>query len=220
VLVRLSHTSLEYTTNVITTQNILEDLYILLLPISTVWNLHMSTRRKIAVLGIIAFGSSSVIIACFRLIPLLELNSSPDTSWVLGKMIIVAALEIQFAVIAVNLPSLKALWMRYTGGSSAGTGPDKSNSQGYKLSTLEKKGEVELSKSRKRKSRGTRGSITCLERGITSTESEEELFQMNRNDLQVPHQGKNDGSGAIKVTRDIEVRSSKHDEDYVQGVDF
>jgi hypothetical protein len=179
----------------------------------------MSTRRKIAVLSIIAFGSSSVIIACFRLIPLLELNSSHDTSWVLGKMIIVAALEIQFAVIAVNLPSLKALWMRYTGGSSAGTGPDKSNSQGYKLSTLERKGEIDLSKSRKRKSRGTRGSITCLERGISSTGSEEELFRQ-RNDLQLPPHGVREGVGAIKVTRDIEVRSSKQDRDYLQGVDF
>jgi hypothetical protein len=177
----------------------------------------MSTRRKIAVLGVIAFGSSSVIIACFRLIPLLELNSSPDTSWVLGKMIIVAALEVQFAVIAVNLPSLKALWMRYTGGSSIGTGQGKSNSKGYKLSSLDRKGVSELSKSRKRKSMGSRGSITCLERGIPSTESEEELF---RNDLQSPLQGKHEVAGAITVTKDIEVISTNQDRDRIQGVDF
>jgi hypothetical protein len=76
-----------------------------------------------------------------------------------------------------------------------------------------------LSKSRKRKSRGTRGSITCLERGISSTGSEEELFRQ-RNDLQLPLQGVHEGAGAIKVTRDIEVRSSKQDRDYLQGVDF
>jgi hypothetical protein len=60
-------------------KNILEDFYILVLPISTVWNLQMSMRRKIAVLGVIAFGGSSVIIACFRLFPLLELSDDPDT---------------------------------------------------------------------------------------------------------------------------------------------
>jgi hypothetical protein len=100
--------------------NILEDFYILILPISTVWNLQMSLRRKIAVLSVIGFGSSSVLVTCFRLIPLQELNTSPDVSWVLSKMVVVAALEIQLAVIAVNLPSLKALWTKLTGGSSSG----------------------------------------------------------------------------------------------------
>jgi hypothetical protein len=181
----------------------------------------MSTRRKIAVLSVIAFGSSSVIIACFRLIPLLELNSSPDVSWVLGKMIIVAALEIQFAVVAVNLPSLKALWMRYTGGSSAGTGPDKSDSKGYKLSDMDGKG-AGASKSRATKSKGSRGSLTRLERGISNTESEEELFRQNRQSLQLPLQGGPADMGAIKVTKNFEVRSTKQDreQDYAAGEDF
>jgi hypothetical protein len=185
----------------------------------------MSMRRKIAVLGVIAFGSSSVIIACFRLIPLLELNSSPDVSWVLGKMIIVAALEIQFAVIAVNLPSLKALWMRYTGGSSAGSGPDKSNSKGYKLSDMGgTPGLVGASKSRATKSKGSRGSLTRLERGISNTESEEELFRQNRpGSLQLPMQGQNEGLGKIQVTKNFEVRSTRQggeQADGVAGVDY
>jgi hypothetical protein len=188
-------------------QNILEDFYILVLPISTVWNLQMSTRRKIAVLSVIAFGSSSVIIACFRLIPLLELNDSPDTSWVLGKMIIVAALEIQFAVIAVNMPSLKALWMRMTNGSSAGSGPDNSNSKGYKLSGLKRNG-TGAQWSKGGRSKGSRGSITRLERDIASTESEEELFRQGRTSLQLPIQGRQDSTGAIKITTDIDVQSS------------
>ncbi|KAF1352738.1 hypothetical protein EJ07DRAFT_23355, partial [Lizonia empirigonia] len=95
--------------------NIVEDIYILVLPISTVLSLQMSTRRKVAVLAVISFGASAVLVACFRLIPLFELNSSPDLSYVLGKMIIVAALEIQLAIVAVNLPSLKALWNKMTG---------------------------------------------------------------------------------------------------------
>ncbi|KAF9700116.1 hypothetical protein EKO04_001590 [Ascochyta lentis] len=60
--------------------NILEDVYILVLPISTVMNLQMSTRRKIAVLSVISFGASAVLVACLRLIPLFELNSSPNLS--------------------------------------------------------------------------------------------------------------------------------------------
>lgn len=193
------------------TQNIFEDFYILLLPISTVWNLQMSTCRKIAVLSVIAFGSSSVIIACFRLIPLFELNSSPDTSWVLGKMVIVAALEIQFAVIAVNLPSLKALWMQYTGGSTSGSGQGNSKQKAYRLSSLERKGGGNSGTrwGTGGRSKGSRGSITMIERGITSTESEEELFRQGGTSLQLPIQGKGDEAGRIKVTREVNVKTSE-----------
>lgn len=141
-----------------------------MLPISTVLGLQMSTNRKIAVLAVISFGASAVLVACFRLIPLFELNSSPDTSYVLGKMVIVAAVEIQLAIIAVNLPSLKALWNKITGGSSAGSQPLYSNQRSYKLSTVK-------SSSKLRSNGFSRGSITRLEHDVRSTESEEELFK-------------------------------------------
>jgi hypothetical protein len=169
----------------------------------------MSTRRKIAVLSVIAFGSSSVIIACFRLIPLFELNSSPDTSWALGKMVIVAALEIQFAVVAVNLPPLKALWMRITNSSSSGSGQANSNQKAYKLSSLERKGGRDSRWGTGGKSKGSRGSITMLERGVPSTESEEELFRQAGTSLQLPIQGKDESLSGIKVTREVNIQSSE-----------
>ncbi|KNG46212.1 integral membrane protein [Stemphylium lycopersici] len=95
--------------------NILVDLYLLMLSISTICNLKASKRKKLAGLRVTAFGSISVIIACLRIPQLLALASSTDKSWVMGEMIIVASLEIQFAIIAVNLPSLKILWIRYIG---------------------------------------------------------------------------------------------------------
>jgi hypothetical protein len=180
----------------------------------------MSMRRKIAVLSVIAFGSSAVIIACFRLIPLLELNSSPDTSWVLGKMVIVAALEIQLAVIAVNLPSLKALWMRLTDGNSSGSGPSNSRQKGYKLSSMERDDTSKSAMGGRGKqwgkggrSKGSRGSITRLERNITSTESEEELFRQGGMMLQMPIQGTKNDASAIKVTTDVNIRSTEKNED-------
>tara|TARA_R110002003_G_scaffold116_28_gene10315 strand:- start:16403 stop:16957 length:555 start_codon:yes stop_codon:yes gene_type:complete len=171
----------------------------------------MSLRRKIAVLAVIGFGACAVIIACFRLIPLFELNSSPDTSYVLGKMVIIAALEIQFAIIAVNLPSLKALWMKLTGGSTTDSGQGYSGQKGYKLSSMERKarstsgvGAYASGQGRSAKSKGSRGSITRLERG---TESEEELFRQGGTALKLPVQRMPmDGSG-IKVTTDVNVRS-------------
>ena len=87
-----------------------------------IWNCQISFRRKVAVLSVLTFGSISVVIAICRLIPLLELGSPSaepiDTSWILGKMIIIAALETQFAIVAVNLPSLKKLCSNFTGEES------------------------------------------------------------------------------------------------------
>lgn len=120
----------------------------------------MTLRRKIAVLSVIAFGASAVIVACFRLIPLLELYTSPDASWVLGKMVVVASLEIQLAVVASNLPSMKALWLHWTRASAESSG-GQSGEGGIKLGSVERRG-------------GKRGSVTVLERG-GGNESEEEL---------------------------------------------
>jgi hypothetical protein len=129
----------------------------------------MSLRRKIAVLSVISFGASAVLVACFRLIPLLELNSSLDFSYVLGKMVIVAAIEIQLAIIAVNLPSLKALWAKVTGGSSAASAKYYAGRQkGYRLSALSSKGKSD---------KASRGTITRMEHNVPHTESEEELFK-------------------------------------------
>ncbi len=95
----------------------------------------MPLRRKIAVLSVIGFGSSSVLIAMLRFIILHKLGSDPDISYVLGEMVIVAALEIEFAVIAVNLPPMKALWNRLTGGPTSASGPDGySGAKAYRLS--------------------------------------------------------------------------------------
>lgn len=122
-------------------QNIITDVIILVLPISTVLSLHMPLHRKIAVLCVIGFGSSSVLISMLRFIILHKLGSDPDISYVLGEMVIIAALEIEFAVIAVNLPPMKALWNRLTGGTTSASGADGysgpngySGAKAYKLS--------------------------------------------------------------------------------------
>lgn len=155
----------------------------------------MSTRRKIAVLSVISFGVSAVLVACFRLIPLLELNSSPDVSYALGKMVIVAAVEVQLAIVAVNLPSLKALWSKITGGSSIGPEPYYSQQRSYKLSTLRS--------SKGRGNRVSRGSITRMEHNMRSTESEEELFKQAAGLRRASH---NPGIG-ITVTKEVTVRN-------------
>jgi hypothetical protein len=111
--------------------------------------------------------------------------------------------------------------MKYTGGSSVGTGPEKSNSRGYKLSDMDGKGGG-ASKSRATRSKGSRGSITRLERGMSNAESEEELVRGNEESLQLPIQGGLMDLGAIQVTKNFEVRSTRQDRGlgYVAGEEF
>ncbi|KAF2443445.1 hypothetical protein P171DRAFT_330911, partial [Karstenula rhodostoma CBS 690.94] len=94
--------------------NIIIDFYILCLPISTIWGLQMTLRRKITILPVLAFGLISVTVAIIRLPVLVSVSSgTTDSSIDVGKMVIVASFEVQFAIIAVNLPSLKPLWNKF-----------------------------------------------------------------------------------------------------------
>ena len=176
-------------------QNVITDLIILVLPIRTIWNLNMSRRKKIAVTGVLGFGASSVVVAGCRFIVLVELGATKDASYVLGKMVIVAAFEIQLAIVAVNLPAMKALYSGMTGGSSRDQSEPISGSNGYKLSSMD---------TRAKRLRSTKNpAAPVVDVSITrhmASESEEELWQRE-------HQGK------VQVTKTVEIKSFQSDSD-------
>lgn len=93
----------------------------------------MSRRRKAVVVGIISFGSLSVVTALCRFVVQKQLIAEHDTAFIMGRMIIVAGLEIEIAVIAVNLPALRSLFTKIVGSSH-----DLTYGQGdaHKLSSL------------------------------------------------------------------------------------
>ncbi|KAE8353447.1 hypothetical protein BDV28DRAFT_148027 [Aspergillus coremiiformis] len=158
--------------------NIVTDLIILTLPISTVLALQMSRKRKAVVLGIICFGSFSVITALCRFAILKQLAVDPDISFVLGRMIMVAAVEIEVAVIAVNLPGMKFLFS-----PPAGRSHDRSvepSSDVYRMAALQPRASSEQKDRR------------CL--GATLTGSEEELLRRT-------------GGTNIKIMTNVDVTS-------------
>ncbi|CAO2654610.1 Nn.00g113430.m01.CDS01 [Neocucurbitaria sp. VM-36] len=150
--------------------NIAMDLYILILPISTIWSLQMTFRRKITILSVLAFGLVSVIVAIIRLPVLVSVTSmKTDASVDVGKVIIIAAFEVQCAIVAVNLPALKALWTKLRGAGSSSGSKDPASQRKYKLSSM----DTGLpGRSKKNHSIGV---VTSLERGLSYNESEEEL---------------------------------------------
>ncbi|KAF1365050.1 hypothetical protein EJ07DRAFT_162026 [Lizonia empirigonia] len=156
--------------------NIAMDFFVLFIPITTIWVLQMTLRRKVTILFVLAFGLVSVTVAIVRLPVLVSVTSmKTDASVDIGKMIIVAAFEVQCAIVAVNLPSLKPLWTQVRGRLSSTGSRDPSSQRPYRLSPM--KGDT--------KKRASVGSITRLERGRGSNESEEGLFQQNKGQSQL-----------------------------------
>lgn len=158
----------------------------------------MSRRKKIAVTGVLGFGASSVIVAGCRFIILAELGATKDPSYVLGNMVIVAAFEIQLAIIAVNLPAMKSLYSGMTGGSSNDQSEPISGSNGYKLSSMDARGKGRRSTT-SRKNLAAPVVDVSITRHMAS-ESEEELWQR-------------EPQGKVQVTKTVEVRSYQSDTD-------
>lgn len=158
----------------------------------------MSRRKKIAVTGVLGFGASSVIVAACRFIVLAELGSTKDPSYVLGNMVIVAAFEIQLAIVAVNLPAMKALFSGMTGGSSNDQSEPINGSNGYELSSMEAKGK-RLRSASSRKNQAAPVADVSITRHMAS-DSEEELWRREQ-------------QGKVQVTRTVEINSFQSDTD-------
>ncbi|KAL4919423.1 hypothetical protein BDW62DRAFT_199734 [Aspergillus aurantiobrunneus] len=184
----------EYVVQMVPTAlNAFSDIVILIIPVPTVLNLQMSTRRKIAVLGIICFGSLSVVTALCRFIVQKQLISEPDSSYIMGRMVIVAGIEIQIAVVAVNLPALRSLFTSVLGSSHDASNYGQYNQRGaHRLSSLQSRSQGQ----RKGFTLSSRKSATRDNFGATLTGSEEELMRQ---------QG--DSANKIHVVTNVDVAS-------------
>ncbi|KAH6851565.1 hypothetical protein BKA58DRAFT_326344, partial [Alternaria rosae] len=149
--------------------NIFMDLYIICLPIPSVLTLRMNLRRKVTVISVLAFGIISVTVAILRLPVLISVSSmKTDLSIDAGKMIIVASFEVQCAIVAANLPAMKALWRKVRGKYSSAGSYERSKEKPYRLSSMRR----ELWNKR-----ASMGTITRLEQGLTGNESQVELVE-------------------------------------------
>ncbi|KAL7770355.1 hypothetical protein CFE70_000289 [Pyrenophora teres f. teres 0-1] len=131
-------------------RNVLLDIYVFILPIPTLLGLHMPTKRKLAVLSVFLFGGSSVIMSCIRFHSVVHVQSLVNTSKNIGEVMIVVALELNLAAVAVNLPSIRAIWVKgwngRRGGAEARTGALNgiSKRQTYTVSHGDNQGGVEM----------------------------------------------------------------------------
>lgn len=160
------------------TLNMCTDLCILVLPVPVICNLQMTLKRRLTVIAVITTGGSAVLVSGLRAIIMFEFGSSPDFTWTLGEMVIISNVEMQVAIFAANMPSLKAfytLWRKHQLGP--GEGVEGGYSSGPKANTSRLQDGVKLP-SRRNLSRANRGMDDKgqIAATLTTTEIVEELF--------------------------------------------
>lgn len=116
----------------------------------------MSVKRRLQVLAVITTGGSSVIVSCLRLIVIQRFTVTDDFIWEVGNICIVSAAEMEVAILASNMPALRALWKKcrgdtltstgrskYTPSGNARTGDDDTRGGSHQLSNLFSKNRAE-----------------------------------------------------------------------------
>lgn len=161
--------------------NLFVDVCIFILPLPTILTLQMSMHRRLMVLAVITTGGSAVLCGGLRAIILFEFINTTDFTWSLGKMIIISAIEIDMAILAANMPALKAFfrcWQQDKLGP--GQGRNLVASTGAKPTSGSRSHAMELNSGLSRSKTG--GGVVTVSSGarerLPSTESEEELWDL------------------------------------------
>jgi len=154
--------------------NTLLDFYVFVLPIPTLWKLQMPFRRKLAVISVFAFGGAAVIMGLIRFHSLVAVQSLFETSRGIGEIIIVAALELNLATIAVNLPAIRSIWIRNSSNQSTSRGSSHihSNSHHHKSNI------TSMNSNRAQESRELANFSKPTTNSLVNTESQEELWRV------------------------------------------
>ncbi|KIY02690.1 uncharacterized protein Z520_01155 [Fonsecaea multimorphosa CBS 102226] len=181
------------------------DCIILFLPVTVFWGLQMSWRRRLAVYSVITMGGVVVVVSGLRLVVVNQFATNPDFTYILGRMILISAVEIQVGIFAANMPGIKAFYSIWRKGelsvsgtkkSSQGSAGVVSSGQAHQLATLwnrsgnRNKGEED--------DKATEGDGDGSERRLTRSRSSAELYT-------------GDGKGQISIATEYAVAD---DEDF------
>lgn len=122
------------------------DVFILILPLPIVFSLQMSSKRRMTVLAVVTTGGSAVLVCGLRGIVLVEAATSPDFTFTLGKLLVMLNCELQVAIIAANMPSLKTFytcWRQQMLGPGQGIGAESLDTRSRRLAS-KSLGDIEL----------------------------------------------------------------------------
>ncbi|RAK95953.1 uncharacterized protein BO80DRAFT_417794 [Aspergillus ibericus CBS 121593] len=90
--------------------NCATDIAILVLPIPSVWRLHLSRMQRVSLVGIFLLGSLSCVFGLVRLGTMISERNSVDATWALANVAIWSTAEPCLGITAACLPTLRPLF--------------------------------------------------------------------------------------------------------------
>ncbi|MCJ1323476.1 hypothetical protein MMC10_000136 [Thelotrema lepadinum] len=93
--------------------NVALDIYILALPIRSILNLQLPTRKRIGILVVFSTGLFALLASAISLYYRYELTYGPDTNWNEGAFVASAAVEINVAIICSSMPGCSSFAKHY-----------------------------------------------------------------------------------------------------------
>ncbi|KAJ5613302.1 hypothetical protein N7510_006496 [Penicillium lagena] len=80
------------------------DVWILILPVQLIWSLHMTTEKKLRVIGILGAGGLATAFSIWRLVIMVEQGHTTNTTWFWIHCVLTANAEAGIGLICACLP--------------------------------------------------------------------------------------------------------------------
>ncbi|KAH6681321.1 hypothetical protein B0J14DRAFT_633068 [Halenospora varia] len=93
--------------------HILTELLIYILPIHTFWKLHLPTRQKLGLCGLMGIGAGLIVISCYRIVTIRDLLASNDITWNTVTPLMWYTIELNLAIFIACGPAFLAFFRRY-----------------------------------------------------------------------------------------------------------
>ena len=179
----------------------------------------MTIKRRIQVIAVITTGGISVLVSCLRLIVIYRFIVNADFLWEVGNICIVSAAEMEVAIIASNMPGLRALYKLWTGGtlSTNGRSSKQTGDNPRYASGQESKG-VQLSMFSSNKKRPARGA----ERLEDNDDDEDHKHGEHSSTRELTKRTASDeelaiNNGAILVTTQYDIQEEREENHHQPG---
>ncbi|KAI0910897.1 hypothetical protein F4823DRAFT_336321 [Ustulina deusta] len=98
------------------------DIIFSLIPITFIWKLHLSIRKRLGLVVLLSTGSFSGVSAAIKTNQLVTLTARSDLTWETFGLYLWTSIEIFLIIICGCIPTLRPLWVRFFGRESASRG--------------------------------------------------------------------------------------------------
>ena len=92
---------------------VLSDAAVLVLPLPMIWQLHMSTKQKLALSGVFLLGSLGLIASIVRMVIFFRSDAFSDPTWTAVTLLSWTMVEVEAVLVAACLPPLRPLFISF-----------------------------------------------------------------------------------------------------------